>query len=207
MTEICLYEEKYIVVAFRCQKINQVLSWYLYYGKARNVFQLMNLFSSVHGIRSRNEPTLQVYYCHILAICCILQKRESVFGNEAYQNKSLFLRNWTCFLTRRFFIYFLPGFGSSCLAGSHSQIPSVEGSKSRPKSVMLVPQTPVPSPVSRVMSQSMRIPDMHFLHSYVTTNLKKKCCTYYKFTLFQGWQHGTSSLWQEHQNTSVKRNV
>lgn len=193
MTEICLYEEKYIVVAFRCQKINQALSWYLYYGKARNVFQLMNLFSSVHGIRSQNEPTLQVYYCHILAICCILQKRESVFGNEAYQNKSLFLRNWTCFLTRRFFIYFLPGFGSSCLAGSHSQIPSVEGSKSRPKSVTLVPQTPVPSPVFKVMSQSMRIPDIPSLICYKRLK-KKKRCTYYKFTLFQGWQHGTSSL-------------
>lgn len=58
-------------------------------------------------------------------VACVTKEGQSAPGNQAYQKKSLFLRNWICFLTRSFYFYTaFCLFESRCLAADSSLIPN-----------------------------------------------------------------------------------
>lgn len=99
-------------------------------------------------------------------VACYGRGLESVFGNGAYQNKPLFLRNGIAFLSEDFFLllsacFWKQMFGNRPLPDSQrgkiqatSQICWLAGADAGPPST---------GPVLWAMSQNMRIPDMHFL--------------------------------------------
>lgn len=123
-------------------------------------------------------------------VICYRKRSQSVFGNQAYQNKSLFLRNWNCFLIRRLFLllsacFWKQMFGNQPLPDSQhgkiqatSQICWLAGAEAGPPST---------GPVLWAMSQNMRIPDVHFHRpSLMLQLIFKKSYIYSHFTVVQG---------------------